>query len=341
MLSLLQMNVSFGYRAAAEEHPANVLLSNSIKAEKLGFEFVVISDHFHPWFHTDAHSTFAFSWLAALGQATKQIKFGTGVTPPILRYHPAIVAQAFGTLASMYPKRVFLSVGTGEAMNEVPLGFPWPNFNERLERLREAIQIIRKLWTEEFISYRGKYFTINDANLYDKPKFVPPIYVAGIGTHSVQLVGELGDGYMSVPTTPETYALLFNQLKQACDSSHKNFETMPKMIEVFVGYDHDYDKALQHISRWKTVLIPGVLNSSIYDPRELEEKAKSVDVSLMTNVQATICTSSEDVVKAAEKYIKLGFNEIQLHSCSPSEDQFLDEFGTKGLPYLMDTYREK
>jgi coenzyme F420-dependent glucose-6-phosphate dehydrogenase len=333
------MNLKFGYRAAAEEHPADVLLRNSLVAESKGFDFLVTSDHFHPWFNTDAHSSFAFSWLASLGQATSKLTFGTGVTPPILRYHPALVAQAFGTLSYMYPGRVFLSVGTGEAMNEVPLGFPWPSFSERLERLKEAIEIIRALWTKDFVTYSGKYFTIKDANLYDKPKVVPPIFVAGVGAHSIRLAGDLGDGYMCVPLPPSTYPEVLAQLRSACTESGKDFEKFPKMVEVFVGYDADYDRALAHIRRWKTVLIPNVLSSDTYDPRKLEEESKTVDDSELTSYQATICTSVEEIVKAAERYINYGFDMIQIHSCSPSEEGFLTDFGSKGLPYLKQTYK--
>lgn len=333
------MNTSFGYRAAAEEHPAEVLLRNSTKAERLGFDFIVISDHFHPWFHTDGHSTFAIAWLGALGQATKTVRMGTGVTPPILRYHPALVAQAFATLARLYPSRIFLAVGTGEAMNEVPLGFPWPSFAERLERLREAIVVIRKLWSEDFVSYSGKHFRLVDANLYDKPRPAPPIYVAGVGRHSVELAGELGDGYMCVPQPPEKYGELFATLRQACTNAGKSFEAMPKMVEAFLAYDEDYDRALKWVAaRWKTVLIPNVLLSETYDPRKLEEEAKSLDDNELTKYQVDICTSSEDIIKVAEKYIRYGFNEIQLHSCSPDEDRFLDDAGLKVLPYLKQTY---
>jgi coenzyme F420-dependent glucose-6-phosphate dehydrogenase len=332
------LRVSFGYRAASEEHPAEVLINNCVLAEKQGFEFIVTSDHFHPWFHTDGHSTFALSWLGALGQATKNVRMGTGVTPPILRYHPAIIAQAFGTLARLFPNRVFLAVGTGEAMNEVPLGFPWPSFTERLERLREAIVIIKKLWSDDFITYNGKFFRLTNANLYDKPTVRPKIYVAGMGHHSVALAGELGDGYMSVPAPRDKYAEIFSSLKSACMRVGREFDSMPKMVEVFVSYDEDYDKALQWVSRWRTVLVPNVLSSNIYDPRELEEKAKGIDVKQLTEYQVDVCTTVDDIIKAAEKYVNYGFNEIQLHSCSPSEQKFLNDFGSKGLPYLKQTY---
>jgi Coenzyme F420-dependent N5,N10-methylene tetrahydromethanopterin reductase and related flavin-dependent oxidoreductases len=332
------LKVSFGYRAASEEHPADVLLQNSVVAEKVGFEFIVTSDHFHPWFHTDGHSSFALSWLGALGQATRSVRIGTGVTPPILRYHPALIAQAFGTLGRLYPGRVFVSVGTGEAMNEVPLGFPWPGFGERFERLREAIEIIKKLWSEDFVTYTGRYFKLVKANLYDKPSPHPPIYVAGMGEHTVRLAGEVADGYMGVPAPKEKYLEIFNILREACSKNGREFDAMPRMVEVFVSYDEDYDKALSWVSRWRTVLIPNVLASEIYDPRELEEKAKNIDVRQLTTYQVNVCTSVEEVIKAAEKYIGYGFNEIQLHSCSPDEAKFLDDFGSKGLQYLKQQY---
>ncbi|MEM3857471.1 MAG: TIGR03557 family F420-dependent LLM class oxidoreductase [Thermoprotei archaeon] len=332
------MAIRFGYRAAQEEHDAVSLIRNSVHAEQLGFEFIVVSDHFHPWFNTDAHACFAMSWLGALGQATKSVRFGTGVTPPIGRYHPGLVAQAFGTLGVMFPGRSFVAVGTGEAMNELPLGFPWPGFEERLERLREGISIIRKLWTEDFVTFKGKYYTLNSANIYDKPAPPPSIYVAAAGAKSARLAGEMGDALMTVPARPETYGALFDHVREGCKSSGKEFEKMPKMIEVFIGYDKDYDDALAHLARWKTVLIPDVFAKPVSDPRILEQEAAEVDPKLLTDVQATVCTSVDDVVSAAEKYIKLGFNEIQIHSCSRDEQGFLNEFGAKGLPYLKETY---
>lgn len=333
--------IEFGYRAAQEEHPADQLLNNAVYAEKLGFEFVVTSDHFHPWFNTGAHASFAMTWLGALGQATKSIRFGTGVTPPIGRYHPGLVAQAFATLGYMFPGRAFVSVGTGEAMNELPLGFPWPPFEERLERLREAIEVIRKLWTQDFTSYQGRYYRISSANIYDKPSPTPLIYVAAAGTKSAKLAGELGDAFMTVPAPLDSYQRLFSDVQDGCKLSGKDFSSMPKMIEVFVAYDSDYDKALNHLSRWKTVLIPNVFAEQVSDPRVLEAQAASVDPKLLTSVQATVCTSVEDVVKAVEKYINVGFNQLQIHSCSPDEKMFLNDFGVKGLSYLKQTYAQK
>jgi Coenzyme F420-dependent N5,N10-methylene tetrahydromethanopterin reductase and related flavin-dependent oxidoreductases len=333
------MNVEFGYRCASEEHPAQVLLRNAQTAEKLGFDFIVTSDHFHPWFHTDGHSTFALSWLGALGQVTSRVWFGTGVTPPILRYHPALVAQAFATLSNLYPARVFLGVGTGEAMNEVPLGFEWPSYTERLERLKEAIFVIRSLWSNDFVSFQGKYFTLKGANLYDKPQKPPLIYVAGVGTNSTLLASQIGDGYMTVPAKPDIYKRNFEILKNGCEKRGVEFESFPKMVEVFVGYDEDYDKALNHLRRWKTVLIPNVLNREIYDPRVLQELSKSVDDSELLNTQAKVCTTIEDLVKVVEEYVRYGFNKIQLHSCSPNEQKFLFDFGTKCLPFLKEEFR--
>ena len=332
------VNVKFGYRCATEEHTATELIKNARIAEKFGFDFVVASDHFHPWFHTDGHTTFTLSWLGALGMATEKVAFGTAVTPPILRYHPALIAQAFASLENLFPGRVFVGVGTGEAMNEVPLGFPWPAYHERLERLREAVEVMRLLWKQDFVSYKGKYFTLTNANLYDKPEVVPPVYIAGAGEHAVTLAGSIGDGYMTVPLKEEVYKANLSTLKQALDTKGTDFDTFPKMVEVFVAYDEDYDRALEHIRRWKTVLIPNVLNRDVYDPRVLEELSKSVDDSELTSVQANVCTNTDELIKTAERYARYGFNMVQLHSSSPDEGRFLNDFGAKCLPLLRQEF---
>src|SRR5712692_9389475 len=143
-----------GYKASAEQFAPRTLLDFAVEAERIGFDSVFVSDHFQPWRDSDGHAPFSFAWLAALGERTKRVTLGTSVVTPTFRYHPAIVAQAMATLAALYPDRVLLGVGTGESMNEVPvLGIEWPDFKERFGRLKEAIEIMRKLWTEERITF--------------------------------------------------------------------------------------------------------------------------------------------------------------------------------------------
>jgi len=159
----LTQPLRLGWKASSEQFGPRPLLDFAVLAEELGFDSVMVSDHFSPWRHTDGHAPFSLSWLAALGERTQRVLMGTSVLTPTFRYHPAVVAQAFGTLGLMYPERVILGVGTGESLNEVPLGFEWPDFRGRFRRLSEAVTLIRRLWTEELVEFQGEYYHVRDA----------------------------------------------------------------------------------------------------------------------------------------------------------------------------------
>src|SRR6266852_2019765 len=189
--------LKIGYKASAEQFGPNELLKFSILAETLGFDSVFISDHFQPWRHTGGHAPFSFAWLGALGARTSRIVVGTSVLTPTFRYHPSIVAQGFATLGAMFPERVILGIGTGESLNEVPAtGMPWPEPKERTARLREAVALIRQLWSEPRVSFRGQYYRTEKATIYDKPDVPPPIYVAGAGPVMAKYAGQFADGFI-------------------------------------------------------------------------------------------------------------------------------------------------
>src|SRR5258708_2771680 len=151
--------LKLGYKASAEQFGPRKLLDFAVEAEACGFDSVWVSDHFQPWRHTDGHAPFAFAWLAAVGERTKSVLLGTSVLTPTFRYQPAVVAQAFGTLACLNPERMILGVGSGESLNEVAVSaIEWPSTKERLARLREAVVLIRRLWTEDFVTFEGEYY---------------------------------------------------------------------------------------------------------------------------------------------------------------------------------------
>ena len=171
-----------GYKASAEQFGPRELLEFSVLAEEVGFDSVWVSDHFQPWRHTGGHAPFSLAWLAALGERTSRVTMGTSVATPTFRYHPSVVAQAFGTLGALNPGRVILGVGTGESLNEVPSsGIEWPAFKERFRRLRESIELMQRLWTEERVSFEGEYYKTINATIYDRPEEPLPIYVAAAG----------------------------------------------------------------------------------------------------------------------------------------------------------------
>jgi coenzyme F420-dependent glucose-6-phosphate dehydrogenase len=195
--------LKIGYLAPMEQYQPLPMLQYTMAAEKAGFDSIWVSDHFHPWFHNNAAGGFAWVWMAAAAERTNSVEIGTAVTCPILRYNPAIVAQAFATLACMYPNRIFLGLGTGEAMNEVPVGCEWPKFAERVERLEESIRIMKLLWNENFVTFNGKYYKLRKANLYTKPKSPPPIFVASTGARVAEIAGRHADGLLTVPLPKE------------------------------------------------------------------------------------------------------------------------------------------
>jgi coenzyme F420-dependent glucose-6-phosphate dehydrogenase len=172
-----------GYWAGMEQYDPVELLEHAIHAEAVGFDIIIASDHFHPWSDTGGQAGFPWIFLAAVAERTSKVEVGTAVTTPLFRYHPAIVAQAFATLDYLYPGRVSITVGTGHAMNETPLGFEWPGFKEKVGRLREAIEIIQLLWGGDFVTYEGTYYKIKTAKLYTKPKTKIPMYVATSKRH--------------------------------------------------------------------------------------------------------------------------------------------------------------
>jgi len=327
------MQVQFGYRAEAEGHQPDDLLRYASLAQKMGFDFIPISDHFQPWFHTHAACPFAWSWISAAAATIPTVKFGTIVTAPIGRYHPAVIAQAFATIDAMFPGRIFIALGTGEAMNDSPLGYGWPKFTERLERVKESIEIIRKLWTEDFVDYSGRYYTLRQANLYTKPRKRIPLYVAGNGPKAAALVGKYADGYATAGTAKENLKRLWPIIVENARVAGRDASKFCKNVELLVSYSKNYDDALASARRWKSTLIPNIFNLPVADPRELERLGNQISDSELANA-CTITSDPEDLVKQAQGAIDLGFNEIQLHSASPSEEEFLKTCKEEVLPQL-------
>ncbi|MGA8856454.1 MAG: TIGR03557 family F420-dependent LLM class oxidoreductase [Candidatus Bathyarchaeia archaeon] len=331
------MQIRFGYRAEAEGHPPDELLKYAALAHKFGFDFIPISDHFHPWFHTNAACPFAWSWISAAAATIPNIRLGTIVTAPIGRYHPAVIAQAFATMDAMFPNRMFLALGTGEAMNDSPLGYPWPKFPERLERLKESLEIIRSLWVSDFVNYSGEYYTLKDAKLYTKPKGRIPIYVAANGPQAASLVGKYADGYATVDPLMSNIKNLWPIIEEAAKVAGRDASQLNKNVELFFSYSQNYDEALASARKWKSALIPNILNLPIYDPRELERQGNEISDDELAKVW-TITTEAEPIIKKAEEAIALGYDEIQLHSASPSEENFLQMCNRDVLPQLKQEF---
>jgi len=315
-----------------------LLLDFAVEADKAGFDSIWTSDHFHPWAHNNASAGFAWVWMAAAAERTKRVELGTAVTCPILRYNPAIVAQAFATLRTLYPERIFIGLGTGEALNEMPVGCPWPSFRERVERLEEAIQIMRMLWSRELVSFKGKYYRLRKANLYTKPTSPPPIFVAASGKTTARLAGKHGDGLLTLLAPEEHYRnVVFPAMEEGAKSVGRNPRELVKAIEIAVSYDKDYDKAIEASRYWSGSLLPVMLTQRIYDTREVEACGRLVgDKQIAEN--RLIGTNPEEHIKHLEKFLKLGFQHIYVQSSSPDEIETIRMYSKHVLPYLHSTY---
>jgi coenzyme F420-dependent glucose-6-phosphate dehydrogenase len=314
------MRIQFGYRAEAEGHQPEELLRYASLAQKAGFDFIPISDHFQPWFHTNAACPFAWAWMSAAAATTPNVRFGTIVTAPIGRYHPGVIAQAFATMDAMFPGRIFIALGTGEAMNASPLGYPWPAFHERLERVKESIEIIRSLWTSNFVNYSGTYYTLKNANLYTKPKTQIPLYVASNGPKSAALVGKYADGYATIDPAKENIKQLWPIISKAAKDAGRDVSKLAKNVELFVSYSKNRDDALASARRWKSGLVRNILERPVADPRELERLGKQIPDSELAKAW-TITNDPEDILQKAQ-------------SASPSEEEFLRMCQEEILPHL-------
>jgi coenzyme F420-dependent glucose-6-phosphate dehydrogenase len=355
-------NALLGYWAAHEQYSMQDLLRFVVEAEKNGFTTTMTSDHFHPWWHDNAYGNFAWIWIAVAAERTKKMQFVTGVTAPIYRYHPAIIAQAFASLDILYPDRIGLGLGTGESMNETPLGFDWPRPKARLKRMIEAAQIISKLWhtttnndnnndgkktsnygsedDEGFVYFNGEYFLIRNAKLYSPPaSHHIPIFMAAAGPESAKASAKYSDGLITFLKAKDSQKILdvFDRIIQKDGKGdNNNINSKQKIAEYKVSYSNNYEQAFNSSRFWRATLLKDAFNTSISDPRKLEQKAKQQvhDQQLKESIEIT--TSIEDCIKSIEEYFKAGFTKVYVHSTSPNEIDFIREFGKKVLPYFQE-----
>ena len=327
---------SIGYWAAHEQYSMHELLKFVVEAEKGGFTTTMTSDHFHPWWHDNAYGNFTWIWIAAAAECTKNMQFVTGVTAPIYRYHPAIIAQAFASLDVLYPGRIGLGLGSGEAMNESPLGFDWPRPRARLRRTREAIHIIRELWDGRksgFVNFNGEYFLLRNAKLYTPPAKRIPIYMAATGLQATKAAAKYSDGLISYLQPVEAVNLL-RVFDSTAEKEERDLNSLEKIAEYKISFSRDYEEAFKSATFWRATLIKNVFDSDISDPRKLQRKAEKEvpDEKLKQAIQIT--TSIEDCIKSIEDYFKAGFTRVYVHSTSPNENNFIQMFSKKVMPYF-------
>lgn len=324
----------FGYKASAEQFGPSELLALSVAAETAGFDSVFVSDHFQPWKHTDGHAPFALSWLGALGASTSRITLGTSVLTPTFRLHPSVVAQAFGTLGTMFPGRVILGVGTGEGLNEVPaIGCIWPEPKERTARLKEAVRLMRQLWTEDRVSFEGQYYRTENATIYDRPETPVPIYIAGAGPVMAKYAGSDGDGFICTSGKAETLyteTLLPNVAAGREASTRKGFE---RMIEVKVSYDPDLNAARENTREWAALSLSAEEKMTVEDPREMERLADALPLERVLK-RWIVSNDPDEHAERIAHYAALGFDHLVFHAPGKDQRRFIELFGRDILPRL-------
>ena len=262
-----------------------------------------------------------------------KVPFGTGVTAPLFRYHPAIIAQTFATLESLYGPRIFLGVGTGEAMNETPLGYAWPPYSERRDRLIEAIQIMRNLWKGGFVDFAGKYYSIRAANLYLKAEV--PIIMAAMGPKMAKLAGIYGDGIM-IPLKPPEYIrnVLFPAMKEGADESGKSVDRILKIVGIDVAYDEDYDKAVKVMRRYAASLLQDTYTANIPDPRDIEKMGSRITDKQLAQA-FPIGTNEDEFIKRISEYFRCGFDHVSIELNCFNDEKAIEFFSKKVLPHFQ------
>ncbi|WP_184717944.1 LLM class F420-dependent oxidoreductase [Streptosporangium saharense] len=313
----------FGYFLSCEEHDPKELVRQAKLAEQAGFQALWISDHYHPWLDEQGQSPFVWSVIGALAEAVS-LPITTAVTCPLVRIHPAIIAQAAATSAVLTDGRFRLGVGTGEALNEHILGDPWPPAAVRMEMLEEAVELIRRLWTGELVTHRGQYYDVDTARLYTLPEEPPEVYVSGLGERAAELAGRIADGFVTTGPSAE--------LVEAFHKAGGAGKTTQGGLKVCYAADEAQGRA--HVHRlWPNQGIKGEASQLLPLPRHFEQLAEMVSED--DAVASSPCgPDPERHLAAIREYVDAGFDEVYVNQIGPEQDAFFDFYATKILPEL-------
>jgi len=333
--------IKLGYKASAEQFGPNDLLEFSVLAEQHGLDSVWISDHFQPWRHNGGHAPFSLAWLGALGARTRRIVMGTSVLTPTFRYHPAVVAQAFATLGCLFPRRVILGLGTGESLNEVPASaLAWPEQKERTARFREALKLIRALWSEDRVTFNGEFYKTKLATIYDRPSDPVPIYIAGAGPFIAKIAGSEGDGFICTSGKKwELYTdtLLPNVRAGLTASGRASAAGYDRMIEMKVSFDTDRERAFRDTRYWGALALTAEEKTNVDDPLEMEKLADALPVERAAS-RWIVSDDPEEMTEKIAAYVRIGFNHLVFHAPGPDQARFLRLFTEQVAPLLRSKF---
>lgn len=330
------MLLKIGYKASAEQFGPRELVEFAVQAEDLGLDSVLISDHFQPWRHQGGHAPFSLSWLSAVGERTSRVILGTSVMTVTFRYNPAVVAQAFGTLGCLYPGRVMLGVGTGEALNEVAVSrLEWPAFTERFARLREAVTLMRQLWRDERVTFEGTYYQTTNATVYDRPAAEIPIYIAAGGPVVAKYAGRAGDGFICTSGKGmELYTdKLIPAVEQGLADSGRAPGDLERMIEIKLSFDPDPSQALENTRFWAPLALSAEQKHGLEDPMEMEAAGDALPIEQVAS-RWIVSSDPDETVAAIKPYLDAGFNHLVFHGPGHDQSRFLTSFSEQVLPRL-------
>jgi len=322
------VSLTIGYKASAEQFAPRELVEYAVRAEEVGLDSVVVSDHFLPWRHNGGHAPFALAWMAAVGERTSRVTIGTSVLTPTFRYNPAVIAQAFATMALLYNDRMMLGVGTGENLNEVAVsGREWPEFKERYARLREAITLMRQLWTGEEVSFDGEYYKLVDAVIYDRPEKPVPIYIAAGGPQMAKYAGRVADGMIC--TSGKGMDLYTEKLLPAVtegeEVAQRDAGSVDRMLEVKFSYDRDPKLALENTRFWAPLSLTAEQKTNIHDPLEMEKAADELPIEQVAK-RWIVASDPDEAVAKVKDYVDWGLNHLVFHAPGHDQRRFLELF---------------
>lgn len=327
----------FGYKASAEQFGPGDLADLAVSAEAHGFDSVFISDHLQPWRHDGGHAPASLPWLGAVGARTQRVILGTSVLTPTIRYHPGVIAQAFATLGSMFPGRIVLGVGTGESLNEVPLGLAWPEQKERFARLKESVQLIRELWTGERVSFEGTYYRTVKATIYDRPADPVPIYIGASGPAATRLAGRIADGFITTSgKAPSLYTdTLLPALRDGVQKAGRGLDDLDTLMEMKVSFDPDRERAVQDTRFWAALALKPEQKAGVEDPLEMQRLAEELPIGQAAS-RWIVSDDPDEHVERIGTYLDLGFRHLVFHAPGHDQERFLTLYGEQILPRLRE-----
>ncbi|GGK52143.1 glucose-6-phosphate dehydrogenase (coenzyme-F420) [Nocardia camponoti] len=329
--------LKLGYKASAEQFGPRELVELGVLAEEHGMQSATVSDHFQPWRHEGGHAPSSIVWLAATGERTKHIQLGTSVLTPTFRYNPAVVAQTFASLGCLFPDRIMLGVGTGEALNEIATGFQgeWPGFKERFARLRESVRLMRELWTGKRVDFDGEYYHTVGAQIYDVPPGGIPVYIAAGGPVVAKYAGRVGDGFIC--TSGKGMDLytekLMPALKEGAEAAGRSINDIDRMIEIKISYDTDPEAALQNTRFWAPLSLTPEQKHDISDPIEMEKAADALPIEQVAK-RWIVASDPDEAVAQIKPYIDAGLNHLVFHAPGHDQKRFLELFQRDLAPRL-------